>query len=105
MDEEVSFTQARFDTPSGGGETSIVTATGPYIVSWPLDRVKRGRVDGYTIRKLSDTVVEDNFAFGSSNNIIVAMPEDLQMHTKATLRKPTRNSLAGGAGGRSSRAS
>lgn len=103
MDEEVSFTQARFDAPPGGGETSIVTATGPYIVSWPLDRVKRGRVDGYTIRKLSDTVVEDNFAFGSSNNIIVAMPEDLQMHTKATLRKPTRNSLAGG--GRASRSS
>lgn len=93
MDEEVSFTPARFDTPSDGGETSIVSATGSYIVSWPMEKVKHGRTDVYTLRKLADTVVEDNFAFGSSNNIIVAMPQDLQMHRKANLRKPTRTSL------------
>ncbi|PWN86561.1 VID27-domain-containing protein [Acaromyces ingoldii] len=93
MDQEVSFTPARFDTPAGSGETSIVSATGSYIVSWPLERVKKGRTDGYTLRKLADTVVEDNFAFGSSNNIIVAMPQDLQMHRKQQLKKPTRTSL------------
>lgn len=93
MDEEVSFTPARFDTPPDGGETSIVSATGSYIVSWPMEKVKKGRTDVYTLRKLGDTVVEDNFAFGSSNNIIVAMPQDLQMHRKAQLKKPTRTSL------------
>lgn len=93
MDEEVSFTPARFDTPPDGGETSIVSATGSYIVSWPMEKVKRGRTDVYTLRKLGDTVVEDNFAFGSSSNIIVAMPQDLQMHRKAQLKKPTRTSL------------
>lgn len=93
MDEEVSFTPARFDTPSGTGETSIVSATGSFIVSWPMEKIKKGRTDVYTLRKLADTVVEDNFAFGSSNNIIVAMPQDLQMHRKQQLRKPTRTSL------------
>lgn len=93
MDEEINFTPARFDTPAGSGETSIVSATGSFIVSWPMEKVKKGRLDVYTLRKLGDTVVEDNFAFGSSNNIIVAMPQDLQMHTKQQLRKPTRTSL------------
>ncbi|PWN41709.1 VID27-domain-containing protein [Ceraceosorus guamensis] len=97
MDQEVSFTPAKFDTPIDGGETSIVSATGAYVVSWPLERVKRGKVDGYTLRKLADQVVEDSFAFGSSDNIIVAMPQDVQRQTKGELRKPTRSSLAGGA--------
>lgn len=92
MDEEVSFTPARFDTPPGGGETSIVTATGSFVVSWPLEKVKRGRTDGYTLRKLADKVVEDSFAY-RSNNIIVAMPQDVQMHTKEKLQKPSRQSL------------
>lgn len=97
MDTPVSFTPARFDTPPDGGETSIVTATGSYVVSWPLERIKRtGRTDGYTLRKLSDTVVEDQFAFGKSNNIIVAMPDDLQLHSKGQLQKPSRNSLLPG---------
>ncbi|CAO1634819.1 unnamed protein product [Sympodiomycopsis kandeliae] len=96
MDEEISFTPARFDTPTSGtssGETSIVTGTGSYIVSWPLERVKKGRTDGYILRKLGDKVVEDNFTFGSSNNIIVAMPQDLQLHRKTQLQKPSRQSL------------
>ncbi|CAO1624978.1 unnamed protein product [Parajaminaea phylloscopi] len=92
MDEEVAFTPARFDTPPGGGETSIVTATGSFVVSWPLEKVKRGRTDGYTLRKLADKVVEDSFAY-RSNNIIVAMPQDVQMHTKEKLQKPSRQSL------------
>ncbi|PWN24405.1 putative VID27-involved in vacuole import and degradation [Jaminaea rosea] len=93
MDSEISFTPARFDTNVEGSETSIVTATGSYVVSWPLERVKRGRTDGYTLRKLGDVVVEDNFAFGSSNNIIVAMPDDLQLHRRGQLQKPSRQSL------------
>lgn len=92
MDEEVSFTPARFDTPPGGGETSIVTATGSFVVSWQLEKVKRGRSDGYTLRKLADKVVEDSFAY-RSNNIIVAMPQDVQMHTKEKLQRPSRQSL------------
>lgn len=98
MDEPLSFTPARFDTSQSGGETSIVTATGFYVVSWPLERVKRGRTDGYTLRKLGDVVVEDNFAFGSSNNIIVAMPDDLQLHRRGQLQRPSRQSLLRGSG-------
>ncbi|KAL3463049.1 VID27 cytoplasmic protein-domain-containing protein [Aspergillus heterothallicus] len=91
----ISFTQARFNTGVDSQETSIVTATGPFIITWSLKKVTAGRKDPYTIKRYSEEVMADNFRFGSDKNVIVALPNEVNMVAKRALQKPTRESIAG----------
>lgn len=90
----LSFTPARFNTGQDASETSIVTATGPFIVTWNLKKVLAGRKDPYTIKRYAEEVMADNFKFGSDRNVIVALPNEVNMVAKQTFRKPTRESIA-----------
>ncbi|PHH74132.1 hypothetical protein CDD80_3291 [Ophiocordyceps camponoti-rufipedis] len=111
--EAVSFTPAKFNTGEGAEETSIITATGPYIVEWNLKRVLQGGTGAgkgngaYRIKRYEDNVKADDFKFGSDKNVIVALPNEVNMVAKRALRRPTRESIMGGArlssgGGRAS---
>ncbi|KAL3492552.1 VID27 cytoplasmic protein-domain-containing protein [Aspergillus germanicus] len=91
----ISFTPARFNTGVDSQETSIVTATGPFIITWSLKKVTSGRKDPYTIKRYSEEVMADNFRFGSDKNVIVALPNEVNMVAKRALQKPTRESIAG----------
>lgn len=91
----VTFTPARFNTGAGFEETSIITATGPYIIGWNLKKVLRGAKAPYTIKRYSDEVKADDFKFGSDQNVIVALPNEVNMVGKTQLKKPTRESIAG----------
>ncbi|GAB1213725.1 hypothetical protein ATERTT37_002875 [Aspergillus terreus] len=91
----LAFTPARFNTGVDSEETSIVTATGPFIVTWSLKKVVQGRKDPYTIKRYSEEVMADNFRFGSDKNVIVALPNEVNMVAKKSLMKPTRESIAG----------
>ncbi|KAE8239586.1 hypothetical protein A4X13_0g8132, partial [Tilletia indica] len=94
MDQEISFTPARFNTNSeNSNETSIVTSTGHYIISWDFNQVKSGILDEYKIRKLAYRIVQDAFAHGSDSKIIVAMENDVKMAKKEALKTPTRQRL------------
>lgn len=91
----LSFTQARFNTGVDSSETSIITATGPFIITWNLKKVLAGRKDPYTIKRYAEEVKADNFKFGSDKNVIVALPNEVNMVAKQSFRKPTRESIAG----------
>lgn len=91
----LSFTPARFNTGVDSSETSIITATGPFIVTWNLKKVLAGRKDPYTIKRYEEEVKADNFRFGSDKNVIVALPNEVNMVAKQSLKKPTRESIAG----------
>ncbi|KAM5453204.1 Vacuolar import and degradation protein 27 [Microsporum audouinii] len=91
----LAFTPARFNTGLDSSETSIVTATGPFIVTWNLKKILLGRKDPYTIKRYAEEVKADNFKFGSDKNVIVALPNEVNMVAKQSLRKPTRESIAG----------
>lgn len=91
----VSFTPAKFNTGEGTEETSIITATGPYIIEWNLKRVLRGMKGAYRIKRYEDVVKADDFKFGSDKNVIVALPNEVNMVAKQSLRKPTRESIIG----------
>ncbi|RAK78692.1 uncharacterized protein BO72DRAFT_401522 [Aspergillus fijiensis CBS 313.89] len=91
----IAFTQARFNTGVDSQETSIVTATGPFIITWSLKKVIAGRKDPYTIKRYGEEVMADNFRFGSDKNVIVALPNEVNMVAKKSLLKPTRESIAG----------
>ncbi|KAI1171875.1 VID27 cytoplasmic protein [Nemania sp. FL0916] len=92
----VSFTPARFNTSQTGEETSIITATGPYIVDWNLKKVVRGAKAPYIIKRYTEDVKADDFKFGSDQNVIVALPNEVNMIGKNKLSRPTRESIAGG---------
>ncbi|CAM1504034.1 Fc.00g016250.m01.CDS01 [Cosmosporella sp. VM-42] len=91
----VSFTPAKFNTGEGSEETSIITATGPYIIEWNLKRILRGMKAPYKIKRYEEEVKADDFKFGSDKNVIVALPNEVNMVAKQSLKKPTRESIIG----------
>tara|TARA_R110002060_G_scaffold43729_10_gene55094 strand:- start:381 stop:1784 length:1404 start_codon:yes stop_codon:yes gene_type:complete len=90
----LSFTPARFNTGEGLNETSIITATGPFIVTWNMKKVLRGSKDPYSIKRYAEEVKADNFKYGSDKNVIVALPNEVNMVAKQSFKKPTRESIA-----------
>lgn len=90
----LSFTPAHFNTGEGVNESSIITSTGPFIVTWNLKKVVAGRKDPYTIKRYTDQVMADNFRYGSDKNVIVALPNEVNMVAKNSFKKPTRESIA-----------
>jgi hypothetical protein len=92
----VSFTPAKFNASRDGSEeTSIITATGPYIVEWNLKRVLKGMKAAYRIKRYEEEVKADDFKFGTDKNVIVALPNEVNMVSKQSLKKPTRESIMG----------
>lgn len=90
----LSFTIAHFNTGLDKREQSIVTSSGPFVISWSLKKILRGDKSPYLIKRYSDNVAADNFKFGSDKNVIIALENDVGMVDRRTFRKPTRESLA-----------
>ncbi|KAL8735585.1 MAG: hypothetical protein Q9166_000754 [cf. Caloplaca sp. 2 TL-2023] len=90
----LSFTPARFNTGVDDKETSIITATGPFIVTWNMKKVLAGRKDPYTIKRYEEEVKADDFKYGSDKNVIVALPNEVNMVAKQSFKRPTRESIA-----------
>ncbi|PQE26432.1 vacuolar import and degradation protein [Rutstroemia sp. NJR-2017a BBW] len=90
----LSFTPARFNTGEGISETSIISATGPFIVTWNMKKVLRKSKDPYTIKRYAEEVKADNFKYGSDKNVIVALPNEVNMVAKQSFKVPTRESIA-----------
>jgi hypothetical protein len=92
--QPIKFTPARFNTGESEKETSIITATGPFIVTWNLKKVLENKKDPYTIKRYAEEVKADNFKFGSDKDVIVALPNEVNMVAKKSFKKPTRESIA-----------
>jgi len=90
----LSFTAAKFNTGVDATETAIITSTGPFIVTWNLRRAIMGKSDPYQIKRYTEEVKADNFRFGSDKNVIVALPNEVELVQKATFKKPTRESIS-----------
>ncbi|KAK9470187.1 VID27 cytoplasmic protein-domain-containing protein [Dipodascopsis tothii] len=90
----LAFTQGHFNTGVNASETTIVSSSGPYIITWNLKHLLRGDKVPYVIKRYSDNITADNFKFGSDRNVIVALPDDVGMVNKKSFRKPTRESIA-----------
>ncbi|KAI9503619.1 VID27 cytoplasmic protein-domain-containing protein [Coemansia spiralis] len=96
MGAPISFTPAKFNqSPDGNhSEKTIVTSTGPFVITWNLRRaLGTGRGDAYQIKQYPDMVVADNFRFGQDRSIVVTLPNDVQSVKRSQLAKPTRQSL------------
>lgn len=91
----LSFTAAKFNASPENPETSIITSTGPFLVTWSLKKVVAGSKDPYHIKRYAAQVMADNFEFGSDKNVILALPNEVDMVSRKTFKKPTRESIAG----------
>jgi hypothetical protein len=90
----ISFTAAKFNTGPNTEETTIVTSTGPFVVTWSLKKILKGQKDPYSIKRYVDDVKADNFRFNTDKGIIVALPNEVDMIMKRSLKRPTRESIA-----------
>jgi hypothetical protein len=90
----ITFTPAKFNAGPNTDETTIVTSTGPFVVSWSLKKVIAGKKDPYSIKRYGDEVKADNFRFGTDKGIIVALPNEVDMVLQKSLKKATRESIA-----------
>ena len=85
MGQPVRFTEAHFSTGSSE-ERTIIASTGPFVITWNMASIKRGKLYDYQIKQYTDTVVADNFRFGQDKNIVVAMPNQVTMVSKRSLQ-------------------
>lgn len=52
------------------------------------------KVDTYTTKRYEEEVKADDFMYGSDKNVIVALPNEVNMVAKRSFFKPTRESIA-----------
>ncbi|QNP97667.1 VID27 cytoplasmic protein-domain-containing protein [Yarrowia lipolytica] len=90
----LNFTKAHFNQGPNSREQTVVTSSGPYVVTWSLKKLLRGDANPYLIKRYSDQVTAGDFRFGTDKNVIVATEDDVNMVSKKSFRKPTRESLA-----------
>lgn len=89
----LDFTHAKFNVSQDGKETSIITSTGPYIVTWSLKKVLAGAKDAYTIKKYGEDVMAESFEFGSDKHAILMLPNEVDMVARKSFKRPTRESI------------
>ncbi|KAJ1506919.1 hypothetical protein HMI54_004684 [Coelomomyces lativittatus] len=87
LETSIHFTKAHFDT-STHKTTRIVTSTGKYLVTWDLDQVLKGEKYKYKIKKMDDVVIDDQFQYGNSQRIIMALPDDVKSVATHALKEP-----------------
>lgn len=83
--KSLKFTVAHFNKGLNLKESTLVTSCGPYIISWSLRKVLKGDVDSYVVKEYQSTVVADNFVFGSNNELIYALEDDVSMTSRKKL--------------------
>ncbi|KAJ7180159.1 VID27 cytoplasmic protein-domain-containing protein [Mycena crocata] len=93
MNHDISFSPARFNQSETDAENAIVTSTGQFVIAWDFNKVKKGLLDKYEIKKYEDLVVQDNFRFGDDKEIIVALANNVVAVNKQQLKRPNRVSL------------
>lgn len=81
----VNFTNASISTDTE--EKYVIVSTGEWIVVWDMQKVLKGNVFSYSIKKNDHSVVSNSFMPGDSNKIVVAMDDDLEMITRMSLKK------------------
>jgi len=85
-----SFTYATFNNGSSVGiEEAIVTGIGEYIVLWDFRKVKKGKLNRYSIKKAENNIVLNQFRFNQSGEVLVTMPQTLKIEKRLRTFKDT----------------
>merc|ERR1712129_114121 len=69
---KVEFTPAHFDQGKSIREHWIISSTGPYIIKWNFNKLKKsGIVNSYSIRRAQSKIVHNEFRFNHNDDILV----------------------------------
>jgi hypothetical protein len=82
--DRVHFTPAHFDSGPDGRERWIVTSTGRFVVVWDFVRARAGDITAYRVTECADTVVADDFRFGT-DQVVVTLLNDVILEPGARL--------------------
>eukprot|EP00771_Trimastix_marina_P000244 gnl/Trimastix_PCT/1254.p1 GENE.gnl/Trimastix_PCT/1254~~gnl/Trimastix_PCT/1254.p1 ORF type:complete len:910 (+),score=319.53 gnl/Trimastix_PCT/1254:106-2835(+) len=84
MGGHVNFTPAKFnhDPMHHGGERSIVTTSGPFVITWNFRRVKQNKLNDYRIKRVGETVVGKDFISGQDNSIVIATKSNVALEQR-----------------------
>jgi len=79
----IKFSKAYFNSGRDIKESTIVTSAGPYVLSWKLSNILKGRKEPTVIKSFSynNSVLEDNFVYGSNDKVIVALDRGVTLAT------------------------
>eukprot|EP00828_Plagiopyla_frontata_P041401 TRINITY_DN5888_c0_g1_i1.p4 TRINITY_DN5888_c0_g1~~TRINITY_DN5888_c0_g1_i1.p4 ORF type:complete len:169 (+),score=38.65 TRINITY_DN5888_c0_g1_i1:135-641(+) len=73
------FTQARFDDSQNSKEQFIITSVENYLIIWNVKKVIQGKIYDYKIKKLDDKIVQSEYKFGNTENVLVETLNALQI--------------------------
>jgi len=76
--EKINFTPAKFSV-GDDQETSIVTTTGPYVITWNFTLVKQNKLQAYVIRKHHKSIVTAQFQPNDPKSIVSCMPDEVSL--------------------------
>ena len=76
-----NYTAAKFNK-NKSGENNIITSLGEYIIIWNYNDIRKGKISSYTIRKVNDLVIDNDFKFGKGNKIVIAMPTKIRIQNQ-----------------------
>lgn len=85
----LKFTPAKFNMSTRSKETTIVTSTGPYLVTWNLSAVLKGDRDSYRVKVYDGNITANNFKFGTDQRVILALEDNVNIVAKSALKKPS----------------
>jgi len=77
--QQLRFTPAKFDLGEDK-EQLISTSTGPFIITWNFNKIKKGQRFHYKIKRCDSDVVADQFVYDMSQ-LAVTLPHNLFMQT------------------------
>lgn len=81
--KQVNFTPARFNNGDHINETSIVTSTGKFLVTWNFEKVKKGMLrGGYKIKNLHSHAVDGQFQYNHEEKVLVTLPQAVTVETR-----------------------
>jgi len=90
--KELNYTPAHFNSSPDGHETAIVTSTGPFIITWDFQKLKkrlktknfRGcyTVSPIQITKVADLPVRSDFRVGMDSQVLVTMPSMITLQKR-----------------------
>lgn len=79
---DINFTPARFNNGDNINETSVVSSTGDFLLTWNFNYVKRGILNKYKIKKLPQYAVDNQFQYNHDEKVLVTLPKAIAVETR-----------------------
>lgn len=78
-----TFTYATFNNGAElGVEEAIITSIGEYIILWNFEKVKKGKMNHYVIKKAESNIVLNQFRFNRPEDVLVTLPQTLKIEKR-----------------------